>query len=62
MKLDYDQVETLTRDYLVQLLQDTMQYAQPNEKGALLLKSLNHTIAYLNPPGKWADGTYDLEV
>lgn len=53
--LNLEQAESITRDYLVDMLDDlNVPFTDPT-----LIESINRLIAYLSVPGTWEDGKYD---
>lgn len=54
--LDMEQAEGVTRDYLIDLLDDiNVPFSDP-----AFIKSINCLIAYMSTPGTWEDGKYDV--
>jgi hypothetical protein len=57
IELNYDQVEEIVREYLIEFLDEldiTERFADP-----VMKESINRLIAYHSVPGQWEDGKYD---
>ena len=53
--LNYEQREQVTKDYLIELLEDMkVPFGDP-----ALQECVNRLIAYMSVPGEWEDGQYD---
>ena len=51
VELEFEQVERISRDYLIDLLEDC---TSPK-----VIESLNCAISYMSVSGTWEDGKYD---
>jgi len=56
VELSLEQAEQVTRDYLIDLLNDIecVPFGDPN-----MIECLNRLVSYMSVPGEWKDGRHD---